>query len=643
MRPEYEGIKFYGKNDMSIGWELEKAESILNLLDITKEYNDVNNILELYNIQQLVETGVALSSWTKQEQMRYCSLVKDFNPIFGRFFANIDDSSFIKIQSDVCISYLDDFWKLFVKFKVYKRISPITMKVFLNRPDTTLYKLLEYKELVDYFDAEFAEVLRSSDQTTRILVSIFLEKSKSICYLPKAFAPSEFEGVLLQYIHGEHVNSNVLQLIYKSQSTVECPISDKLRLAAKRALEKFWSEHAESALNIEYGIGVTFQVQDELKKYEKQGNDFHFSYDVRWFEDSLDYPSILNNFRYVFEMFDIFGRSSLVSVKSQVSAIEGSLAVEGVKFYKRGNHFNTIDMLSNAQMSLYYNFLMAHGIDLEIVFKWFFEQYLPDEFGIEGFSMNVSGSAATYIDKCRNLAAEMEGVLKQFRMFVREGSIDRELFEISSEHIIFEEISSLMDAKYAYGLSEDINNQMFALFSDQSMLHYTKKFKTKYSTLFELLRYEVMSEKDFQPWQFNSINWLVKRGSILIDEAGTIKLATPRVLILKDLYEHDVLCINSFNRWKTDIDAMIQNGDLTVENTLFSLPETDYLNFELNKSKFSDGLDLRNKYAHSTYSANEAEQKHDYIQLLKLMVLVITKMNDEFCYWADSCKGRTEV
>ena len=73
-------------------------------------------------------------------------------------------------------------------------------------------------------------------------------------------------------------------------------------------------------------------------------------------------------------MFDIFGRSSLVSVKSQVSAIEDSLVVEGVKFYKRGNHFNTIDMLSNAQMSLYHNFLMAHGIDLEIVFKWFFEQ-----------------------------------------------------------------------------------------------------------------------------------------------------------------------------------------------------------------------------------------------------------------------------
>lgn len=394
---------------------------------------------------------------------------------------------------------------------------------------------------------------------------------------------------------------------------------------------------------MEYGLDVTFQVQDELKKYEKKGNDCHISYDVRWLEDSLDFPSILNNFRYVFEMFDSLGRSSLVSVKSQIGALEGSFGVDGVRFYKRGNHFNTIDVLSSATISLYHNFLMEHEIDLEVVFKWFFEQYLPDEFGIEGFSMNVSAQTSTYIEKCRNLAAEMDGVLKQFRMFVRDGVIDRELFEMSSEHMVIEEIPSLIGAKYAYGLSEDINNEMFALFSNQSILHYTEKTKSKYSTLFELLRHEVVNKSDFKSWQFNSINWLVKRESIKIDEHGTIRLVTPRVLILKDLYEHDVLCVNAFKKWKADVDAMVQNGDLTTENTLFSVPEIDYLNFELNKSQFSDGLDLRNKYMHSTYSADEMEQKHDYIQLLKLMVLVITKMNDEFCCWDDSRKEKIET
>lgn len=52
---------------------------------------------------------------------------------------------------------------------------------------------------------------------------------------------------------------------------------------------------------------------------------------------------------------------------------------------------------------------------------------------------------------------------------------------------------------------------------------------------------------------------------------------------------------------------------------------------ELNKSSFSNGLDLRNKYAHSTYPEDEKIQFVDYIRLLKIMILVITKINEEFC------------
>lgn len=40
---------------------------------------------------------------------------------------------------------------------------------------------------------------------------------------------------------------------------------------------------------------------------------------------------------------------------------------------------------------------------------------------------------------------------------------------------------------------------------------------------------------------------------------------------------------------------------------------------------------LRNKYAHSTYPENEKIQVMDYIVLLKIMILVVTKINEEFC------------
>ena len=64
---------------------------------------------------------------------------------------------------------------------------------------------------------------------------------------------------------------------------------------------------------------------------------------------------------------------------------------------------------------------------------------------------------------------------------------------------------------------------------------------------------------------------------------------------------------------------------------LFSKPEQDYLNYKLNKASYSNGLDLRNKYAHSTYTKNENTQYVDYINLLKIMILIITKINEEFC------------
>ena len=52
MRPEYDGVKFYSKDDMSIGWELKRAEPILDTFDTMNVNDDVNVVLELYNIQQ---------------------------------------------------------------------------------------------------------------------------------------------------------------------------------------------------------------------------------------------------------------------------------------------------------------------------------------------------------------------------------------------------------------------------------------------------------------------------------------------------------------------------------------------------------------------------------------------------------------
>ena len=152
-----------------------------------------------------------------------------------------------------------------------------------------------------------------------------------------------------------------------------------------------------------------------------------------------------------------------------------------------------------------------------------------------------------------------------------------------------------MPNKYAYANSDEIQKEMFLLFSDQSMLHYTEKTKSKYKTISELLRAEEMALDDFALFQVQPIKWLIDRGSIL-ESDNTLRVNEERVFVLRDLYEHEVICPTYFQRTKSVIEALIRNNDLRYGSTLFSEPEQAYLNYQLNQAEFSNGLDLRNKY-----------------------------------------------
>lgn len=506
---------------------------------------------------------------------------------------------------------------------------------YLSEPETTLYMLLQQEELVKFYGKELAEILRISEQTPRLIIDKFLKKHDQECSynFPKELSPSEYEGILQKYVKLDTANLNDLQLLTHSQSSKECPISDKLRLAAKRECDTYWENRPFTGVQIGYGVGVEFADVPEIKSAKRlENNTYQVTYDIKWLLDNLDYPTILNNFRYVFEQFDDCWRSTLVSVKSQLGVFERALLTRGIKEYVKGNLFNIRENISTMQVKGCYDILKHNGVRLEDVLKWFFEEYLPQEFGANGFRFNPPSEGTTLVEKCRTIASEMDGVLKQFRMYVQDGEIDRELFEMSSEHIIFSSLSGFVKEKYAYGNSSDIQREQFLLFSDQSLLGYIEKTQNRYNRFFDLMIHEDISFSDFWVHQQENVQWLIEHDIVKENSDGYLKLNISRVYILKDLYEHDVICPQYFDgELKNIIDEWCRNGDLRLADSLFSEPEQDYLNYELNKSSYSNGLDLRNKYAHSTYPVNEKVQFMDYIILLKIMILVVTKINEEFC------------
>lgn len=616
---------------MSIGWELENSEEKLQGFSSESKVKNVNEAIELFNIAQLLDTGVRLRKWDDNIYNGYKAKSSLLMKLCAKFFSEINNDSFMEIEESVCISYLEDFWMLIEKFKVYERIDKDTFKRFMEESNPTLWVILKHKRIVDFFGQELADVLRISEQTPELLAHNFLEAGEKIrYYFPKELLPSEYEEILKRYVESENPNPNYLHLIMIHNSTKECPISDKLKLAAKKAYHKYWENNQTSGTGIGYGVELSFGDVPDVVSYEKEGYTIKYTYDIKWLEENLDYPTILNNFKFLFEYFDMFWRCTFVAVKSQMGVFEKYIGMKGKREYIKGTSFNMCNMTSTLQMNAYYNFLQKNNISLELVIKWFFEEYLKEEFGADGFVYNPSKNDASWLDKCKNISSEMDGVLKQYRMYVEDGQIDRELLEMSSEHIVLGTVPSFLKEKYAYAESTDMHNKMHLLFSDQSTIAYTEKTKSTYNSFCLLIMSEEMRRTDFFEYQLPSIDWLIEKNVVYVDNNDVLRLNREYVAILADMYKHDVVCVQYYGKYKPVLTEMKGSNDIRTESTLFSVPETNYLNYMLNRSEYSNGKDLRNKYIHSTYPMEEDVQMQDYMDLLKIMIIIIGKINEEF-------------
>ena len=617
---------------MSIWYFLEKAEPIIDSFDPAKEYTDINEVIELYNVQKLMGSGTVLRRWDDETVERLKNTCKQFSAIIGRFFAGITSSNFITSFHSLNSLYLEDFWSLVEKHKVYEKVDGKTFSEMLSDENAVLWPILEHAKIVIHYDTELAGFMRSSDQSAELLLDSFLTNDKRKRFFPKSLSPTEYELIFSKYIDSDYPSLNYLKLISNSQNSAECPISDKLKKKARDRYNTDANNRFKHSPGIQYGVGIGFGDIGTYRQVDITNPLIpHYVYDTKWIAENLDYPTLLNNFRYVFDQVDMCWRSNLVSLKYHMGILEKSLGIKGKKEYQTGMQFEIMKMTALGQMKGYRSFLSDNGIEIEKVFQWFFSEYLKDEFNVSGFCFSASSTGTSYVERIRNIASEMDGVLKQFRSFLEDGYIDRELLEMSSGHIVVSQLGSFFHDKYAYANSEEINTEMYLLFSDQSRLTYTERTKTKYRAFCDMLANESMSLEDFAAFQIESIKWLISRGVLYIDEQQHLSLAVEKCVILKDLYIHEVICPHYYISFRKTLDDMISSGDLRYESTLFSKPEQDYLNYMLNKSEFDNGLDLRNKYLHGTNSLDEETQERDYNYLLLIVVLIIMKINEEFC------------
>jgi len=631
----YNGVKYYSDYDMSIGWYLEKAEKVINSFDENSSHDDINYILELYNISLLFDSQGRLNTWN---DVYYCDLkskVNKFIPIIAKYFHNLDILKIKFFYNKISRQYQEDFWRLFSRFKVYEKVKNEEFTSILYEFNVSIYLLLIHQSIVKYFDNEISDYMKHSKLTAVALIKHYLVQKEIKYYIPELLLLEDQLTIIENYINSEGANPNYLKLLYESRSRKEFPIPDKIRLKAKRRCSEIFEKDSISESGFSYNLTVSFSdIKEAIRVYDEDLLNYKVTYSRLWVKDNLDNATLLNNFIYLFEYVDYHIRSTFPSKEYELGFLEKFAGVKGIKRYNIGLAFNFKNMLSLMQIKLYCQVLSEFDKRLENIFKWFFEEYLWNEFGVEGFNLSIPSENSTFLEKVRTVCSEIDSILSQFNVYIENGEIDRELLEISRNSPLIEDIPSFFERKYGYIEDRELLNISEYLFSDQSQLGYIEN-KASYSNFEELIVNENVLISDFPAYNRDLITSLIEKNIIYKNEQGYIRFEEDITRIIKDFYYNKVICINYYKNSPV-LDSLILNGKIICESKLFSRQEQEYLNFLLNDRLFDNGPALRNKYSHGKNPINLEDHEKDYFQILKVITLIIIKINEEFCLRDDN-------
>ena len=623
-------VKFYSIGDMSTSYNFYKAVEIIKILH-DKDYNNINDIIEFYNIVKFFNKSI-ISSLEKETKELCVNSKPKLDSIIGNFCKNINNLNVINYLSDVDFIYIEN------KYKVYQNIDDKTFEKILNENNNYLDIVLYNKKLVFNFEKILKERLLNDNHSAEIILNEYeikdLDNNKQR-YFPKSLTKEDKEKILLNYINSNVSNLNYLRIIVNLQSTSELIISDKTRLLAKKRVQEKEKKLFDKNSGIKMFTTVIFQkgLKNTVES-EINNKNWSFTYSSDWIEENKDdYSTLLNNFIYLFEYVDNQMRWSMVSKSSYMGIFE-NIFMRSKRDYLVGTIFNRLNQLSDIQLYIYYEELQKYGVRIENLILWFFNEYLTKEFNVKNYNINVPSKYSNYLEKCRTLLPEIDSCLKQFNYYVEDGIIDTELIQISSNHIFFKNVKSLLKNKYVYPNGKEYNIIVYYFFSDQCMLSYIKKLKNKYNNFYDLVMNENIKKDEIVRYEQKSLTKLINDGYIYIDDDGFLRIKNKLQLsLLNDINNNDVISYWKLNiKQRCEIDLLVKKGLLKFESSLFSKPEQDYLNYNLNKAEFINSLDLRNMYGHGTQPfGNEDIHHSNYIRLLKLFILIIIKINDELC------------
>ena len=322
-----ERIKFYSNIDMSTSYNFNKALEFIKTIS-NKDYS-INEILEFYNIVKLFNPEY-LKNCRKDIKDICKDSSKKLKAIIGKYCSNINGENIEKYLEDVEKLYIEDFFELIDKYKIYERIDEKKFNEIIAKKDYYLHIVLHHKNIVFKYDKIIREKLLNYSDSAELLLDEY-ESEHITDKIPRIFPESltndDKNQILLNYINNEFSNLNYLRLIMNFQSTNELVVSDKIKLLAKKKAEMQQEKLFENSCGIEMSTLVQFKENmHETVVYNIKERNWEFYYDINWISENKDDNStLLNNFIYLFDYVDNQMRWNLVSKSNLMGIFEKHL------------------------------------------------------------------------------------------------------------------------------------------------------------------------------------------------------------------------------------------------------------------------------------------------------------------------------
>ena len=627
-RSNLDRVHFYSEHDMATPYEIDKIMTRLRSINPYGDITDLNDVIELWNIHQYSKRKL-LPTNLKEVYKKYLEcIVTKLQGIIVQLISKWPKENFEDEYRKLSYDYQHNFWKVIVETNTYKLFQKsVLMNCIKDSCEYALRSILVEKQIVRYLDNELATFLKKSIHAVEVLLgnySVSISPKDEKVYLPSSLTMFEREEMIIRYINSPERNLNYLRIISSLKNDNNLTISDKTRLLCKRA------EHEDNSTVLREGQSMSYKISFKVD-YKTiypivEITDYGITYNLGCLKD-IDVTGILFLFKYIFGYIDLYGTIPLTSLNHE-DTIYDIFGLRGVSCYRTTPLFYSKNKIAQMQFFAIEKGLELYGQNIESILSSIIE-WINATYNVNIRFITPSKIGST-LSKIRHLFAEMDSLIKQYQLYVEDGSIDYELLSMSSSPLGLNQIKSALypSPKYVSLTSDSSEVKWLQTMLSSENCTFTKKGNNGYESLFTQIKQGDTPKFEYR-FQQDYINIMIEKGIIDLSSEGQYRVTSAGEL-LNILFHKDFVMIDRLPiEISSNLPLMKNLGWIEYSSSLLHKQEANYFNYWLNKKDFTNGYDLRNKYMHGVQSFEDKNIESDYRITKLLFILLLLKIIDD--------------